>query len=202
MSNYGKQVILEMARFLRENPSATVNQLSDHMGWAENRSVYYWLNQVGFTGIRDFRRAAMDRSLPFFEEDVIREDSCKTYIPIVQQIDSPKHYKYAEEDFLCQINTSRKSFAYQVTNSLWTPVVLKGDLLVIDPEVKPEEQDLFLAWVRGSGTILLRKIGDGYFVKDPFSLEVLKDPTFSFIGSVVLLYRVRKNLKTKSLAKQ
>ncbi len=195
MSNYGNQVILEMARFLRENPSATVNQLAEHMGWAESRSVYYWLNQSGYKGIREFRAAALDRSVPFGEENhILRDNPIQTYIPIVRHIASPKHYEYATEDFLCLVETSNKAFAYLITDSLWAPFLIAGDLLVIDPDVKPKEQDLFLAWVRGYGTLILRMIAENCIVKDPYACEVLKDRPFNIIGSVVLLYRYKQKL--------
>jgi SOS-response transcriptional repressor LexA len=198
LSNYGNQVILEMARFLRENPSATVNQLAEHMGWAENRSVYYWLNQAGFKGIRDFRKVALDRSFSFSNEDIIREDLEKTYLPIVEQINSPKHYEYAKEDFLCLIKTSTTSFVYRVSNHDWAPFLIPGDLLVVDPEVKPQNQDIFLVWVRGQGTLILKKLADNYFARDPYAFNVLKGSShFNYIGCVVLLYRLRKNKTPK-----
>ncbi|MDD2430828.1 MAG: hypothetical protein PHD88_03880 [Firmicutes bacterium] len=195
MRNYGKQVILEMARFLRENPSATVNQLAEHMGWAENRSVYYWLNQTGYTGIKDFRKAALDRSLPFSETELLKENPLKAYIPVIRQINSPNHYEYADEDFLCQIKTSSKAFAYLLQDSKWSPMMLPGDLLVIDPAVKPKESSLFLAWINGLGTHILRKIADNCFAQDIYLEEPIKDANFSFIGSIILLYRVTTSKK-------
>ncbi|MDD4263585.1 MAG: hypothetical protein PHI65_03690 [Firmicutes bacterium] len=195
MRNYGKQVILEMARFLRENPSATVNQLAEHMGWAENRSVYYWLNQTGYTGIKDFRKAALDRSLPFSETELLKENPLKAYIPVIRQINSPNHYEYADEDFLCQIKTSSKAFAYLLQDSKWSPMMLPGDLLVIDPAVKPKESSLFLAWINGLGTHILRKIADNCFAQDIYLEKPIKDANFSFIGSIILLYRVTTSKK-------
>lgn len=190
MSNYGKQVILEMARFVRENPSATVSQLAEHMGWAENRSVYYWLNQTGFTGIKDFRKAAIDRTLPFSEKELLKESPLKTYIPIIRRINSPRHFEYADEDFLCQVKTSPQAFAYTVPDSRWSPMILEGDLLVVDPAVKPVDKSFFLAWVSGAGTLILRKITNDCFAQDLYLDGHLKSSDFSFIGTILLLYRI------------
>ncbi len=191
MSNYGNQVITEMARYLRENPSATVNHLAEHMGWAENRSVYYWLHQAGFKGIRDFRKAALGRTIALTDEDILRDSPVKAYLPVVNRITSPKHYEYANEDFLCLIKTSPRAFAYIINEKCWEPLLQYGDILVVDPEIKPEEQDFFLVWVRGKGAIILKKLGEDYYALDPYAQEILRSSSYFFIGSVLLLYRLR-----------
>lgn len=53
------EILQKMARFIQSNPNITVRELASLLGYAEERSVYYWLNKARFAGIRDFRQAVL-----------------------------------------------------------------------------------------------------------------------------------------------
>lgn len=57
-------IIHEMARFLLMNPSITAKELARKMGYAEEKSIYYWLNKAGFSGMKEFRRKVLSRQFP------------------------------------------------------------------------------------------------------------------------------------------
>jgi hypothetical protein len=48
-----------MAWVIREDPSITVKELTKKMGFAEQKSVYYWLDKANFKGLKAFRRAVL-----------------------------------------------------------------------------------------------------------------------------------------------
>ncbi len=51
--------IERMASIVREDPSITVKELARRMGFAEQKSVYYWLGKQRYRGLKDFKRAVL-----------------------------------------------------------------------------------------------------------------------------------------------
>jgi hypothetical protein len=55
----GMDVVDKIAELIRTDPSITVKELARRLGYAEEKSVYYWINKRGFRGIRPFKRAVL-----------------------------------------------------------------------------------------------------------------------------------------------
>lgn len=59
----GVEKLLRMADLIRSRPDITSRELADQLGYAEVKSIYYWLEKNGFT-LREFRRAVLRGEWP------------------------------------------------------------------------------------------------------------------------------------------
>jgi hypothetical protein len=59
----GLEKLLRIADLIRERPDVTSRELAEHLGYAEAKSVYYWLSKNGFT-LRSFRAAVLRGEWP------------------------------------------------------------------------------------------------------------------------------------------
>ena len=48
-----------MAEIILARPSVTARQLAQELGFAQERSVYYWLRKAGYGGLQSFRAAVL-----------------------------------------------------------------------------------------------------------------------------------------------
>ncbi len=52
-------VLDKIAELILQDPSISVRELARRLGYAEEKTVYYWLSKRGFHGIRPFKRAVL-----------------------------------------------------------------------------------------------------------------------------------------------
>jgi hypothetical protein len=52
-----------MSRLILADPNVTARQIAKTLGYAEEKSVYYWLSKSGYKGMRDFKKAVLSRSI-------------------------------------------------------------------------------------------------------------------------------------------
>ena len=55
--------ILKMARLIRQRPSISARDVAKSLGYAEPKSVYYWLGKIGFS-FRTFKEAVLSGVWP------------------------------------------------------------------------------------------------------------------------------------------
>jgi hypothetical protein len=51
-----------MAKLVLKNPNISAKEIARSLGYAEQKSIYYWLQKAGFKGMRDFRQAVLSRN--------------------------------------------------------------------------------------------------------------------------------------------
>jgi hypothetical protein len=56
---FGMSVTDQIAQLVLQDPSISVRELAERLGYSEEKSVYYWLHKRGFRGIRAFKRAVL-----------------------------------------------------------------------------------------------------------------------------------------------
>lgn len=159
----GDDTLRTMASFIRANPTATVRELAAHMGFSEERSVYYWLHKLGFRGLKDFKRHVItERGAGAVEE--AREEEAN--YALTQQV---------------------------VTTSEYTPWILPGDRLEVAPKRPPADGDLVLVDLPGAKAALRRYYGRSTLVHParPHDIHRLDGGTARLVGVVVRLVRTR-----------
>ncbi len=53
------RVLNQMAQLILEDPFITAKQLARQLGYAEEKSVYYWVDKTMFHGLNGFKRAVL-----------------------------------------------------------------------------------------------------------------------------------------------
>src|SRR5690606_40893736 len=53
-----------MSEIILQRPSVTGKELARELGFAQERSVYYWLHKAAYAGLRDFRAAVLTGAYP------------------------------------------------------------------------------------------------------------------------------------------
>lgn len=161
----GDDTLRTMASFIRANPTATVRELAAHLGFSEERSVYYWLQKVGYRGLREFKRHVIAGSA-FIENSAgeAREDEAE----------------YA---------LSRTV----VTSSEYTPWILPGDRLEIATKRQPADGDLVVVDLPGARGALRRFYGRNALIHPakPHEVDRLDEKAGRLNGVVVRLIRPR-----------
>lgn len=161
----GDDTLRTMASFIRANPTATVRELAAHMGFSEERSVYYWLHKLGFRGLKEFKR------------HVITEGGASGAAAVEAREEE------AEYALTHQV----------VTTSEYTPWILPGDRLEVARNRPPADGDLVLVDLPGAKAALRRCYGRNTLVHParPRDVHPLDAGTARLVGVVVRLVRTR-----------
>lgn len=185
-------VIDEMARLILADPNVTAKQIADRLGYAEEKSVYYWLQKSGFSGIKDFRTSVLRRALPGpaprRRETQVARDSGETGIALFTDSDG-KTSRSSLQNHLDE-NLGHESFGVLLTRTEYQPLAGAGDVLVVDPGAPSFQGDLMWASVRGR-MLLVRQYGlpdDSPFYVDAQKPGFILSPDF-ISGKVVFILR-------------
>ncbi len=182
-------VIDQMSKLILADPNVTARQLAKSLGYAEEKSVYYWLAKAGFRGIKDFKKSVLARSLPAPRRtEHYARDSSDTFMPLFSDtarkaLGTGLHQHIGD-------GLSHESFGVLVTESGCEPLAARGDILLVDPSAPTLQGDLQWASVRGRMR-LVRQYGgaggDTIFV-DAIEPGAVVSPDF-VSGKVVYIVR-------------
>lgn len=141
-------VIDQMSKLVLADPNVTARQMAKSLGYAEEKSVYYWLAKAGFRGIKDFKKSVLARSLPVPRRtEHYARDGSDTFVPLFSDTDRKALgiglYQHLADSL------SREGFGVLVAESGCEPVAARGDVLLVDPSVPALQGDLQWASVRG-----------------------------------------------------
>lgn len=160
----------KMAELIRQNPSITVKGLAKKLGYSEERSIYYWLEKAHFKGIKAFKHAVLTGSFPPGQHKVgsdydrAREDEPgRASIPSVylaRGFKSDGTPVLSTEKIAINVTPlSPRAFAVVIHEREYSPVVLPGDILIIDPQAPLEEGRLVAFWLpQNHPQLVLRRI--------------------------------------------
>ena len=70
----------QMANLVRENPSITVREIARELQFADNKSVYYWLEKHNFHGINEFKRVVLSDAGRFTEGLAVVQNGRQRYL--------------------------------------------------------------------------------------------------------------------------
>lgn len=144
-----------MAEIILARPSVTARQLAQELGFAQERSVYYWLRKAGYGGLQSFRAAVLTGLYPVAAPGAARgrlRTGRVAEVPLVAgqgpADGAPRGYVVTTQP------VSHGAFALTIDSPDYRPVVEPDDVLLIDPDQEPEDGDLVVIQA-GSGQPLL-----------------------------------------------
>lgn len=184
-------IIDDMINLVMQNPNVTAKEIAARLGYAEEKSVYYWLQKAGFRGLKQFRASILSR--------ILSPSPRKTSAPVVRDSGESSIPAYPDGNLETeplnlwdQIHRRAGPSSYGVILARlgYPPMVSPGDMLVVDPDAPCFQGDLI--WVSAGGSMCLarqygEKAGSGIFV-DATKPGVLLSPD-SVEGKIVMILR-------------
>jgi hypothetical protein len=161
------RVLRKIAAFIMENPNITVREIAQKLGYAEEKSVYYWLEKARFSGIKDFRRSVLTGTVPsgFLAREKESKPPAKGSVQDALSLaDLPvrEHFPVRSpgEKPLSQylpLGFSPGSYLVPATEDLPAGLIRKGDLLLVDASSPIESGDLVLGVSESGEPKILRR---------------------------------------------
>lgn len=198
----GMDVLDEAAKLIRENPSLTVKELAKKLGYAEQKSVYYWLAKTRWKGIKAFKKAVLTGEFASRtrKAQVVKESrgSSVVELPVAVNFSDDGFPIFEQEPVLAVVSVGPSAYGLIMNHDGYYPWVHKGDILVLDPDVPIKDGDT-VALLSGDKKVLLgyafRPEGHAIVefvyldIKDPRKGISLKGSTMRRLGRVVQLIR-------------
>jgi len=155
-------VLDKIAEIILTHPSASVAYIAQALGYAEEKSVYYWLHKAGYRSAREFRADVLTgrfpRRLPR-PPDRLGEKPGPAWdqLPVAEAV-SPGRPQYTGNTLALAsaLLISPSSFALRLETIEYAPVFLPSDFLVVDPGGAMDDAALVLAWLEGHGACVCR----------------------------------------------
>lgn len=131
----------KMIALIRAQPAITVRELARQLGFAEERSVYYWLRKAGHRGLKTFKKEVLWQRQPP-EPSVPAHKAADGAAPAAEDVreDAPAYPP--------QVLT--------VATRAYEPWVRAGDELHVDPRAVPGSGDLVVVDLPGEPDALRR----------------------------------------------
>ncbi len=172
-------IVDDIARLVLKNPNISAREIAQVLGYAEQKSVYYWLRKAGFKGMRDFRQEVLSRN--FFV------DTGTVDAPVARDQDSTESLPSKLGQYLAEHLDPGSLLVLLSRDS--GHIASSGDVAVADPKAPESQGDLVAARIEGSTGIARRYLtpGDPIFV-DPADPKITLLPEY-IIGKVVLVVR-------------
>lgn len=189
-------ILDEMAKLILKNPNISARQIATELGYAEQKSIYYWLAKAGYRGIRDFRKAVLSKSyLPgaLHPEQRRRfsglvKDELGTGIPVFHEDSDEQHGLLWE---YLGTSLSPNAFALLVKSESFEPLASPGDILVAERDAVPNTGSVCLAEAQGK-VVLVRyysTTSQGIFVSvSKPALLVQPDSVLARVAFVIRRY--------------
>ena len=185
-----------MARAIRRNPEITVQELKDLLGYAQEKSIYYWLQKHSFKGIKHFRRAVSPapilqaiRRLPTTQAEA---QGPGQKLPLATGFTPQGEVNTSEHRVPVLLNCSESAFAYHIDTNEYLPTIAAGDFLIVEPEQQPQQGSLVLVLDREKPLLYRFYPGQPPLLVHPANPHHAKKHTDSLVlmGQVVQLLRL------------
>ena len=145
-------VLEKAARLIEENPFITVRELAQKLGYSEEKSIYYWLNKEGYSGIKDFKIYVLARARGSVVRDIDVPYGTNR-LPLVSRFSPDGVPERGPELRAHTPRPSSKAFAYMLGSGEYSPLLLPSDILIVDPEADLDPGCLVLLWTRNDAII-------------------------------------------------
>ncbi len=180
----------QMAHYVLANPTITAKELAQKMGYAEQKSVYYWLDQAGYRGMKDFKKAVLTGGFPINpNQNKIStiEGSAKPSMPLYVSDDKMTRLNYSE---YVHSRLGANSFAVLVSQRQAGHTATIGDILLVDPEASCGQGSIVLISIGGTANLarVYYTAGKSPIYVDLHNPSRLLSPDF-VIGKVIFLVK-------------
>ena len=164
--------IERMASIVREDPSVTVRELARRMGFAEQKSIYYWLGKQRYRGLKDFKRAVLAQRYSAKLEDAgkagapggegpesQRKGAHKpAAVPVASSLSREGQPVWSQDTIHIELPGRASSSVYAVRIEPPTEVPYIEEWLIIDPLESPKDGSLALCVSRDGEPAVCRTI--------------------------------------------
>lgn len=149
-------ILRKIAALVMENPNITVREIAQKLGYAEEKSVYYWLEKAKFAGIKDFKKSVLTGAVSpgLFASDKEPKappQGVTSLKDTLSLLDLPvrRHFpvRAPGERPLSQylpIGFAPGSYLVPAPEDLPSGLVRKGDLLLVDASSPLQSGDLVM----------------------------------------------------------
>lgn len=147
------QVIDEIANLILENPLITAQAIARRLGYAEEKTVYYWIHKAHYSGLNAFKMAVLHGQ--FFPHHDALEESPSLYgrLPICEDWTSEGKPVFNGETMaipgLAPAELIWRYSGYPVLS------IVPSDLLVLSP-IDVNRQSLLMVCLVNNSTVELR----------------------------------------------
>jgi hypothetical protein len=177
----------KIADVILSDPSVSVREIARRLGYAEERTIYYWIQKRGFHGIRPFKRAVLTGQ--YRGQSHAREPAARPgRLPVADRLTKSGDPVYTGETLPITLDRGRGLFVWRY---LGPPDVgvLPGDYLVIGP-VNLAAAEMVLSQ-RPDGSVVLRHVA--HTASGPLLIQyphTTVDPDGRPVGTVLQVARL------------
>lgn len=185
MSDSIRDNLQRIANLIRKQPSLTVREIAAILGYSEGKSVYYWLTKAGFHGIKDFRDQVFQGNYPPLPlpPPAVAGEEPERYTtldyPLVEAVAPSGRPLFANRPYRLHWPTdSQKAFLFRLKNPEYSPFLLAGDVLLVDPSARGRDGQLVLIHLADREPQVRRfyRTEQGPFLLHPAQPEVAHKP--------------------------
>lgn len=164
------RVIDRIANLILEDPLITADRIAHQLGYAEEKTVYYWLHKSHFGGLNAFKKAVLHGQ--FLPQDSAAEESPGLYgrLPVTDQwtVDGKPIF---QGDTLAVPSGAPAELIWRYSGPS-LPTILPQDLLVLIP-LDPNVKSPWVAAHTADGVVLrMAVVHSGHLITiNPLTLE-------------------------------
>ncbi len=167
-----------MASIVREDPSVTVKELARRMGFAEQKSVYYWLGKQRYRGLKDFKRAVLAQRYsarvedgkpglpgPGVPEVQLQGASRMMAVPVASSLSMDGQPVWSQDTIHVELPGRVSSSVYAVRVEPPAEIACSREWLIIDPLESPKDGSLALCVSRDGESTVCRTLITSHVVR-------------------------------------
>jgi hypothetical protein len=168
-----------MASIVREDPSVTVKELARRMGFAEQKSVYYWLGKQKFRGLKEFKRAVLAQrhsakvedggkpaALPGDAPETPRQGSHRLMsVPVASGVSRDGQPVWSQDTIHIELPGRTSSSVYAVRIEPPAEAPYSQEWLIVDPLESPRDGSLALCVQKDGMPVVCRTFVMGQTVR-------------------------------------
>lgn len=186
-----------VAELVRQNPAITVQEVARKLGYAEPKSVYYWLQKGRFRGFKEFKKSVLTGVYPERLRRApsrVREKPTPLkgdLLPLARGLGPGGNPVWVGVSPLPRQDLGERAFALNWASGEYFPLFWAGDQLAIDPDAPLVAGDLALALVNELPVLLrVYRSEAGTFYVHPVTGEPQGNSLpMLIVGRVSALYR-------------
>ncbi len=174
-----------MAVLVRENPNITVNQMAKALSFADPTSVYYWLDQASYQGIKEFKTRVLSSSLesPLLGYSLDQQGVRCFLHPIpIMRWDGKEDKEQSPFYLLGERSTTYGLFATIVETDELQPWFFRDDILIVDTNTRSSSGWLLVKERKGFRALRCCSCNE---LLDPASLELIHRIEKKVVGTII-----------------
>lgn len=145
-----------MAAIIIARPAVTAREIAEELGFAQQRSVYYWLRKAGYGGLTRFREAVLTGQYPVatYTEGPFKPRA--THVAEVPLTVGDSAQTASSEYVVTTQTVGQATFALAIRSDEYYPIFERHDVLLIDPDVAVADGDIVLVRSKEQPDVLCR----------------------------------------------